>query len=376
VEGLAADLSELEAAGLYDPHAPGAAARRALLEHFVDNGVTVQEMVAADARGGLVTALSDKLVRGQRVLSACDVATTLGIPLEQVLRIWLSIGLPVDDPDAKSLPADAVETTALFVEGSKTFGDEATLGFSRVMGAAASQVGDAAVALFLGEVQPRLEATMASELAWAEANEAAVSTLDAVGAVMARLVREQVIRAIERSRSAQTLDPSAPREIELAVCFLDLVGSTEWALRLPLAAQATALGRFETAAWDAAVQRGGRLVKLIGDEAMIIAPTAADACAVALDVLDVVEHDGELPEARGAVGFGTLLFRDGDYFGPLVNLVARAVKEGPPGSIMVTAAVRDLVAGDPRFRTGALEPHHLRGVEDPVELARLLGPPP
>ena len=371
MEGLAADLNEWEAAGLYDPRAPDAPARLALLQHFAAAGLSPQELVEADARGELLTALSDSLLRGDRTLSAVDVAARTGIPLEGVLRIWLAIGLPIEDPEAKELPADAADTTALFYGGALAFGEDALLSFSRVMAAAASQVADAAVALFLGTIQPGLEASGATELEWAQANEAGVASLDDAVTVMGRLVREHVIRAVRRSRDARGPDPSEPRELELAVGFVDLVNSTEWALRLPLDAASRALGRFETAAWDAAVQRGGRLVKLIGDEAMLVASSAGDACAMVLDVLAAVEHDTALPPGRGAVGYGSVLFRDGDYFGPLVNLVARAVKEAAPGTVVVTPEVRDRLAGDPRFTTGPLELHHLRGVDEPVALAPL-----
>jgi adenylate cyclase len=371
VEGLAADLNDWEGAGLYDPRAPGAPARLALLRHFAAAGLSVEEVAEADARGELLTALSDRMLRGDRTVSATEVAAATGIPLDGVLRIWLAIGLPIEDPEAKVLPADAAGTTALLSGGAQAFGEGALLSFSRVMGAAASQVADAAVALFLGTIQPGLEASGATELEWAEANEAGIASLDDVVTLMGRLVREQVMRAVRRSRDARGPDPSEPRELELAVGFLDLVNSTEWALRLPLEAASTALGRFETAAWDAAVQRGGRLVKLIGDEAMMVASNVADACAMVLDVLAAVEHDAGLPAGRGAVGYGSVLFRDGDYFGPLVNLVARAVKEAAPGAVVVTAEVRDRLAGDPRFTTGPLELHHLRGVDEPVALAPL-----
>ena len=354
---------------MYDPRATGAETRLALLRHLAAGGVTIDEMHAALARGELVTALSDKMMRGERPFSARDVAAASDIPLESVLRIWLAAGLPIDDPDAKTLPPDAVSITTLFFEGAKAFGEDGILGFSRVMAAAASQVADAAVALFLGEIEPRLDA--GNELEWATANEAGVASLEDALTVMVRLVREHVIRAVQRSRGARASGSSEPRELDLAVCFLDLVGSTEWALRLPLTTASIALNRFETAAWEAAVQRGGRLVKLIGDEAMMVAPTAANACAIALDVLASVEQDPGLPPARGAVGFGKVLFRDGDYFGPLVNVVARAVKEGAPGQLLVTSAVRDAVSGDPRFTVGAVEPHRLRGIDEPVALAPL-----
>jgi class 3 adenylate cyclase len=366
------DAAAWEKAGLYDPDAPGASTRRALRAHLSGAGVTLEELRAAASAGELVTAFADKMLRGPRTLSARALAAETGIPLERVLRIWLAMGLPVDDPDAKVLPPDAEALTSLFFEGAKTFGEEGILGFCRVMAAAASQVAEAAVALFLGEVQPKLEQDHASEVEWAEANEAAISSLDAVGAAMARLVHEHAIVAIRRSRSARGQDRSAPRELEMAVCFVDLVGSTGWGQRLSLSAQAVALGRFESAAWEESVRRGGRVVKLIGDEVMITSASATEACAIAVAVCDRVSGDDGLPQARGAVGFGTVLFRDGDYFGPLVNVVARAVKAAEPGQVVVTAAVRALLQGDRRFRVGELADHQLRGIDDVVALAPLL----
>ena len=145
------DRGAWEAAGLYDPDAPGAVDRLALLEHLATEGVTLDEMVDADARGALPTAYGDKVLRGDRTLTAVALAEDVGVPLTQVQRLWMALGLPVDDA---LLPAEAVAMTALLLNASKTFGEDAILGFARVMAGAAAQVAEAAVALFLGEVQP------------------------------------------------------------------------------------------------------------------------------------------------------------------------------------------------------------------------------
>jgi len=358
------------AAGLYDPDAPDAAERLELLEHLSTIGITDEEMVAANVQGQLITAGADKMLVGDRTLTAVDVARAEGVPVEKVLRVWLAIGLPIDDPERSPLPDDAAFITGLFFNGESTFGEEALLGFSRVLGAAASQVAEAAVALFLGEVQPQLELDHASELQRALANEGALESFGGVGDVLLRLVREHAITSVARSRQARGQDPAAPLELEMAVCFVDLVGSTPWGLRMALAEQAAAIGRFESAAWEEAVRHGGRLVKLIGDEAMITAPSAVDACSIAVDVCDRVGRDAVLPPARGAVGFGTVLFRAGDYFGPLVNLVARAVKAAQPGQVVVTSPVAEMVRG--RFPVGPVIDHDLRGVDDSVALSPLL----
>jgi class 3 adenylate cyclase len=69
------------------------------------------------------------------------------------------------------------------------------------------------------------------------------------------------------------------------------------------------------------------------------------------------------------VGFGSVTARDGDYFGPLVNVVARASKLAPPGGIVVTADVTRSL--DPaRWSTEPIAPAELRGVSETVSLSR------
>ena len=67
-----------------------------------------------------------------------------------------------------------------------------------------------------------------------------------------------------------------------------------------------ALAGFESAAWDIASAHGGRVVKLIGDEAMFLAPTGAAGARIALELCRAVAADDALPEAGGAVGYGTV----------------------------------------------------------------------
>ena len=54
------DLARLRAAGLYDPDAPTASDRLALLQYLDERGATVEQMVEADAEG-LLYALSSYL---------------------------------------------------------------------------------------------------------------------------------------------------------------------------------------------------------------------------------------------------------------------------------------------------------------------------
>lgn len=126
-----------------------------------------------------------------------------------------------------------------------------------------------------------------------------------------------------------------------------------------------ALSRFESAAWSIALSSGGRLLKMIGDEAFFAAPSVDTACHIATELCAVAEQDPLLPPARGAIGFGTVMPREGDYFGPLVNLVARLVKAADPGTVVATEAAASGLA-PARWSLSELGARPLRGVERPV----------
>jgi class 3 adenylate cyclase len=65
------------------------------------------------------------------------------------------------------------------------------------------------------------------------------------------------------------------------------------------------------------------------------------------------------------VGVGLATPREGDYFGPLVNLLARLVKAGAPGELVVTeAAAAELSLVEWSLRP--IELTDLRGIEGPV----------
>jgi class 3 adenylate cyclase len=58
--------------------------------------------------------------------------------------------------------------------------------------------------------------------------------------------------------------------------------------------------------------------------------------------------------------------REGDYFGPLVNLVSRLVKVAEPGAVVATADATAALSDDGGWRKQEMAPQSLRGVEHPV----------
>ena len=311
--------------------------------------------------------------RTARTLSVAELAARHAVPVERVQRVLLAMGLPVAaDSD---LPEDLGTLLSAFAQASDLMGDEAILAFSRVLGAAATNIAEAAVALFYAELGPGSGREGSDELARARVAEMATLAFTTVPDVLARLVLAQFERAshraaVTRGWTAPTTSPEDPKAAGpsevVALGFVDLVGSTAWAERLSLREHSLALSRFESAAWSSAVTAGGRVVKMIGDEVFFVAPSVDAACRIGTEVCRFAAEDTLLPPARGAVGHGAVTPREGDYFGPLVNLVSRLAKAAPPDTLVVTEeAAATLPANVWPLRALDLQP--LRGVERSVK---------
>jgi class 3 adenylate cyclase len=59
--------------------------------------------------------------------------------------------------------------------------------------------------------------------------------------------------------------------------------------------------------------------------------------------------------------------REGDYFGPLVNLISRLVKTAAPGGLVLTEHAAAALPSD-GWILRQLEPQSLRGLERPVRV--------
>jgi adenylate cyclase len=366
------DIDSWEKAGLYEPDGPEADERRALLEFLTLRGATVDQMVEAH-RLGRLPAVAGDLVLGRKpeTLSVQEVADRCGVPVQRLQRVMLSLGISVQIDD--SLDESWVALMAAFQQGAELMSEDALNAFTRVLGAAATSIAEAAIALFYAELGPGTEREGSDELERAQMSETATLAFSTVPNVLSQVLVDQFDRANRRAAMVRGWTSTSADSEEIttgelvALGFVDLVGSTAWAESLSLRDQSLALSRFESAAWSSAVLAGGRVIKMIGDEVFFAAPSADAACRIATDVCAAAKSDPLLPSARGAIGFGLATPREGDYFGPLVNLVSRLTKMARSDTLVVTHQAADaLPDGDWNLRE--LDPQPVRGLEAPVRV--------
>jgi adenylate cyclase len=175
------------------------------------------------------------------------------------------------------------------------------------------------------------------------------------------LIRRDVVGAEERA-SGQLADT-----VRVAVAFADLVGFTSIGERASgeelarMAARLTKLGQ-------QVATPPVRFVKSIGDAVMLISPRTTPLVNAALELVDLVEADPELPSLRAGVASGDAINRWGDWYGAPVNIASRVTERARPRSVLVTKEVRE-EAGE-AFSWSRAGSHNFKNITGRVSLHR------
>jgi predicted ATPase/class 3 adenylate cyclase len=128
--------------------------------------------------------------------------------------------------------------------------------------------------------------------------------------------------------------------------FTDIEGSTKlWEQHT--SAMQKALARHDEILRDAIEKHAGYVFKTVGDAFCAAFPTAPGALEAALEAQRTLlsEEWGETGSlrVRMALHMGAAEERDGDYFGPPLNRVARLLSAGHGSQVLLSAAAQELV---------------------------------
>jgi len=184
-----------------------------------------------------------------------------------------------------------------------------------------------------------------------------------------------MLRSGVSARPSGGLQPSGT----VTFAFTDIEGSTvRW--ERDRAAMQDAVRRHDAILRAAITEHGGYIFKTIGDAFCCAfaepqdAVTAMLAAQQALAIEDFAAVDGL--RVRAALHTGTADEREGDYFGPPLNKVARLLATGHGGQILLTGETAEIVEG--ALPAGVslrdLGTYHLKDFVEPQRVHQLLAP--
>jgi adenylate cyclase len=342
--------------------------RLALLEQLADDGVPLAELRRTTAAGTLLFVAADRIIMGNERYTATEVAELSGVELEFLIDSRRAMGLPIPDAGEATYTEGDVES-AQMVDYARSAGisNEDILDLLRVLGRGLAQAAESMRALPLKLV---LEPGMSERelaLGYARATARLYPLVDPLvsnllGLHLRHATQTEVISVMERSGGR------LPGSREVAVCFADLVGFTRLGEEVPADELGRMAVRLEALATDVA-ESPVRLIKTIGDAAMLASAEAGPLLDATLSLIEAADAEGEyFPQLRAGAALGLAVPRAGDWFGRPVNLASRITSIARPGSLLVEREVRE--SAEDAYRWSFAGQRRLRGIREPVALYR------
>jgi adenylate cyclase len=308
--------------------------RRYLFEH----GASQEEIERAESDGVLDLLVADRaLVPAERRYTEHDVEERSGMPVEMARRFWRALGFPAPSPD-EAMFTDLDVQALVTIHGIISLGVadlDSALQLARVIGSSMARIADAEVSPgVLGGAVPGAADTGDSVEAAELFSQLADQMIPAMGGLLEFAWRRHLQAATRRAMSQRARRAGA--QPSLCVGFADMVGFTVLSQQLSEDELAIVVSRFEEVAHYTVTGCGGRLVKMIGDEAMFVTESAISAARIALGLAEAYAEDEMLSDVRVGMAQGPVLVQDGDYYGPVVNLAHAVVALADPGSVLLS----------------------------------------
>lgn len=387
--GLPVDRIEwLVRLGILTPRDPGPfrfgdVFRAKLVAALLEGGFTEEQVEWAVAEGHLDLGRVDEYQvmepgpRSPRTFA--EFMASLGPRAKLLPAVYAALGLPAPAPSSR-LPVDEEERLRQFLEGWELApSDESLIRAARLIAEGTRMATRGWDELMHEQVTgPVRERLYRGELErFPDEVRDAYSTLVRLQPPMMQWLVQRyneqrstagIVGGFEEFFASRGLGPPPAKRGPPAVAFIDLSGFTrateergdEMAVRF-----ATTLQREAEAA---AKRHDGRLVKLLGDGAMLWFPDAERGVLASLAAVQAMST-GALPPHAG-VHTGPVIERDLDLFGRTVNLASRIADAAGPGEVLVSQAVVESVAL-PQLRFDRTNGVELKGVPEPVVLFRV-----
>ncbi|HYM54784.1 MAG TPA: adenylate cyclase regulatory domain-containing protein [Solirubrobacteraceae bacterium] len=346
--------------------------RLALLEYLAADGVPLSELRRTSAEGTIMFLPAERVIGGHARYTAAEIAERTGVDLDFLIAVRRAMGLPIPGPDEPVYTEADVESVRMaHVARAAGISEEEIFDLMRTLGRGLSQTAEAMRAITLRLVlEPGVSEHDLAQRYASTASRLSPMLGPLVGNLLTlhlrQMAKSEAISAAERSGG------HLPGSRDVAICFADLVGFTRLGEEVRPEELSHLAVRLEALATEVA-EPPVKLVKTIGDAAMLASIEPEPLLDAALGLIDAADAEGEdFPQLRAGVAVGPALSRAGDWFGRPVNLASRITSIARPGSLLAEREVRE--SAREAYRWSFAGERRLRGIREPVSLFRARRP--
>jgi adenylate cyclase len=314
-------------------------ARLELLQDLVKDGASIEELKDAVAESRLALLPVERALTGKPKYSLEEICELADVDLDFMRRQVQASGLPVPEPGEAAFAEEDLEMAKrgkMFLDAGLP--EEGVQEVARVIGMSMARIAEASQNL-IGETYLEPGDTERDvALRYAAGAKAMTPILGrTMEYLFAQHLRESIRNVVMLDAELESghLRGSTP----ITIAFADLVGFTSLGEQVEVGELGDVSGRLLELATSLA-QSPVRLVKMIGDAAMLVSREPEALLEATLGLVEAVEDDGGLPSLRAGVAQGEAIGRAGDWYGRPVNLASRLTGFARAGSVVADGNVK------------------------------------
>jgi adenylate cyclase len=344
-------------------------ARRELLEELAADGVPLEELRLAVEEDRLALVPVERVLEAEGPrYTAAEIAERSGVDEDFLRRQLRALGLPTPEPgEAVFTDEDLEAARRVKAFRDSDLPDDGLLEVSRVIGTAMSQVAAATRSLIRDALLRPGDTERDLGLRFARAAEVFNPMVGPMLEYVYRIHQRELVRN-DAVGFAELRAGRLPGSQEITACFADLVGFTKLGEELAPEELGAVTGRLDELAREV-TDPPVRLVKMIGDAAMLVSPDNDALLDASLSLVESAEADEDFPLIRAGAARGAALSRGGDWYGRPVNMASRITAVAYPASVLVSEEVHETATNG--YRWSFAGARRLKGFDRAVKLFRV-----
>lgn len=286
-----------------------------------------------------------------------QVAHLAGVDLEWSNDLWRSLGFATPDPGEVMFTDSDIEALRI-AAGLHEAGLSLELPLARALGQSMARMTE-----WQAEQLRKLSVAGRARHTDAPADRSIEATFAVLLPTWERMQqhvwRRHLLAAIDHLVTHSRLTSEATAST--VVGFADVAEFTSTSRGLTEARLAEFIENFESASSLVVTDRGGRVIKTIGDEIMFVVDDPQAGADIALTLARRPSDLDGRPELHVGLAYGPVLRHLGDYYGTVVNLASRLTSLARPGTVLIDQNMAAAVQDNPNLRTRRLRTLALRG---------------